>query len=174
MLRMTMNNTLMLCVLVCLLVSISSCQSSALLVKTEPEKYPEYITTGDILPVSLLTTIDGNEINLHRGDKKKLIVLFATWCSDSNRLLTALNTSPLLNDKTIEIIAIAREEDEATVKAWRDKREINIALAVDEDRSIYRRFAGGGIPRVISVDEDNVVIKMNLAEGQEPLNKIIW
>lgn len=174
MLKMIMNNTLKVSVLTCLWLAISACQSPGVLVKAEPEKYPEYITSGDILPISLITTVDGNEMNLHRSDKKKLVVLFATWCSDSNRLLTALNSSPLLDNQDIDIIAIAREEDEETVKAWRDKRGIRVALAVDIDRSIYKKFAGGGIPRIISVDEDNVVIKMNLAEGQEQLNKIIW
>ncbi len=49
-----------------------------------------------------------------------------------------------------------------------------MSIALDEDRSIYKRFAGGGIPRIITVNEDNQVIKMNLAEGQAPLSKVIW
>jgi len=174
MLKMIMSNTLKLSVITCLWLAISACQSTGVLVKAEPEKPLEYITSGDILPIALITTIDGVEINLHRHDKKKLVVLFATWCTDSNRLLTALNSSPLLDDKDIEIIAIAREEDEETVKAWRDKHGFTMAMASDQDRSIYKRFAAGGIPRLISVDEDNKVIKMNLAEGQEQLTKIVW
>jgi peroxiredoxin len=168
------NNGVKLSLLTCLWLAISACQSPGILVSAEPEQYPEYITSGDILPINVITTIDGVDMNLHRADKKKLVVLFASWCSDSNRLMTALNNSPLLEDKSIDIIAIAREEDEATLKAWRDKRGINIAVAVDEDRSIYKKFAAGGIPRIISVDEDNIVIKMNLAEGQDQLSKIIW
>jgi hypothetical protein len=74
----------------------------------------------------------------------------------------------------MQVIAIAREEDNEIVTAWRDKREIDVVIAVDEDRSIYNRFADGGIPRIITVDEDNKVIKMNLVEGQEQLNKVIW
>ncbi|KGJ89873.1 TlpA family protein disulfide reductase [Colwellia psychrerythraea] len=168
------NNTIKLSLLTCLWLAVSACQTPGVLVSAEPAQYPEYITRGDILPINTITTIDGVEMNLHRSDKKKLVVLFATWCSDSNRLITALNNSPLLKDENIDIIAIAREEDTATVKAWRDKRGIKVALAVDEDRSIYKKFAAGGIPRIISVDEDNVVIKMNLAEGQEQLSNIIW
>jgi hypothetical protein len=74
----------------------------------------------------------------------------------------------------MQVIAIAREEDNEIVTAWRDKREIDVVIAVDKDRSIYNRFADGGIPRIITVDEDNKVIKMNLVEGQEQLNKVIW
>ena len=174
MLKQIINNTLKVSTLTCLWLVLSACQSPGALSTDEPEKFPVYITSGDILPINSITTIDGKEVNLHRTDKKKLVVLFASWCTDSNRLLTALNNSPLLADKSIEIIAIAREEDAATVKAWRDKRGIKVALAVDEDRSIYKKFAAGGIPRLISVDEDNKVIKMTLAEGQEQLSKVIW
>jgi peroxiredoxin len=172
--RYTIPNTIKLSLITCLWLAVSACQAPGNKMSAEPEKYPEYITRGDILPINTITTIDGVEVNLHRSDKKKVVVLFATWCTDSNRLMKALNNSALLEDKSIEIIAIAREEDESTVKAWRDKRGINIALAVDEDRSIYKKFAAGGIPRIISVDEDNIVIKMNLAEGEAQLNKIVW
>lgn len=174
MLKKIINNTLKISTLTCLWLVLSACQSPGVLTSVEPEKFTEYITSGDILPINSITTIDGIDVNLHRSDKKKLVVLFASWCTDSNRLLTALNRSLLLDDNSIEIIAIAREEDEATVKAWRDKRGIKVALAVDADRSIYKKFAAGGIPRLISVDEDNKVIKMTLAEGQEQLSKIIW
>jgi thiol-disulfide isomerase/thioredoxin len=155
-------------------ISLIACQSLNATFDEVTNKYQEYIIAGDILPIASITTIDGIDINLHRTDKKKLVVLFATWCSDSNRLLTALNNSPLLQDDSIQVIAIAREEDNEIVTAWRDKRQIDVVIAVDKDRSIYNRFADGGIPRIITVDEDNKVIKMNLAEGQEPLNKVIW
>jgi len=156
-----------------LVVTLSACQAMPL---NQPQAvvFDEYISTGDILPLTSITTIDGEIVNLQQLGKRKLVVLFATWCSDSNRLLKALNTSPLLNDNNIEIIAIAREEDTETVTNWRDKRGINVTLAVDVDRSLYRRFASGGIPRLITVGENNKIIKMNLAEGEQQLNKIVW
>ncbi len=168
------NKAFKVSVLTCLWIGLFACQSPSVLVDEVANKYPEYITSGDILPIALITTIDDVELDLHRTDKKKLVVLFATWCSDSNRLLTALNNSPLLTDKTVQVIAIAREEDKETVITWRNTRGINVDIAVDEDRSIYKRFAEGGIPRIITVDEDNKVIKMNLAEGQVQLSKVAW
>jgi peroxiredoxin len=169
-----MNKAYKAIIFMSLWLSLFACQSPNAAVDEVANKYQEYITAGDILPITSITTIDGIDINLHRTDKKKLVVLFATWCSDSNRLLTALNNSPLLRDDSMQVIAIAREEDNEIVTAWRDKREIDVVIAVDKDRSIYNRFADGGIPRIITVDEDNKVIKMNLVEGQEQLNKVIW
>lgn len=156
-----------------LVISLSSCQTVPLGQPTAVI-FDEYISTGDTLPIENITTIDGDVINLQQLGKKKLIVLFASWCSDSNRLITALNDSPLLDDKSIDIIAIAREEDKETIEAWRDNRGVKIAIAVDRDRSIYKRFASGGIPRLITVGENNKIIKMNLAEGVDQLTKIVW
>ncbi len=45
--------------------------------------------------------------------------------------LKALNQSELLNDDSIEIIAIAREESAETVIAWRDENGIKTPLAAD-------------------------------------------
>ena len=100
--------------------------------------------------------------------------MFATWCSDSNRALKALNNSPLLNNKNIEVIAIAREEDNETVIEWRDKNNIIVPLAADPKREIFKKFAKAGIPRLITVTKDNKIIQMNLAEGENQLSKIIW
>ena len=156
-----------------LVITLSACQALPL---NQPEAavFDEYISMGDVLPIENITTIDGEVVNLQQLGKRKLVVLFATWCDDSNRLLKALNSSPLLDDNAIEIIAIAREEDVETVINWRDKRGIKVTLAADVDRSIYKRFASGGIPRLITVGENNKIIKMNLAEGEEQLNKIVW
>jgi len=156
-----------------LTITLSACQVLPL---HQPEAvvFDEYISNSDILPIEKITTIDGEVVNLQQLGKRKLVVLFATWCDDSNRLLKTLNRSALLDDNTIEIIAIAREEDIETVKNWRNKHGIRVTLAADVDRSIYKRFASGGIPRLITVGENNKIIKMNLAEDEQQLNKIVW
>ena len=151
---------------------LSSCQlwSPA---KNQP-KYQEFVSPGEVLPITEIKDIEGNVISLSDPSEKKLIVLFATWCSDSNRALKALNQSPLLHDSNIEIVAIAREESIEVVKKWRDKNDIKIPLAVDPDRSIFKQFAAAGIPRLITVTNDNKIIKMNLAEGVNQLQLIQW
>jgi peroxiredoxin len=137
-------------------------------------KYQEFIHSGDLLPIQYIVDIKGNTIDLTNNKKRKLVILFATWCPDSNRALKALNESPLLNDPAVDIIAIAREETNEDVIKWRDKNNIRVPLATDVNRSIYQQFAVGGIPRLITVGKDNRVIKMNLAEGQEQLKLIQW
>jgi len=137
-------------------------------------KYQEFIHSGDMLPINSIIDVEGNNINLADNHKRKLVILFATWCSDSNRALKALNQSPLLNDPSVEIIAIARQESNESVIKWRNEHNIKVPLATDLDRSIYKQFAVGGIPRLITVSKDNKVIKMNLAEGEDQLKLIHW
>ncbi|PKG81719.1 hypothetical protein CXF85_17250 [Colwellia sp. 75C3] len=162
-----------LCFIVSLVITLSACQALPVN-QSNAVVHDEYVNTGDSLPIESITTIDGEVIDLQELGKRKLVILFATWCHDSNNLLNALNSSALLDNDDIEIIAIAREEDTETVTAWRDKRGIKVTLAVDNDRSIYKRFASGGIPRLITIGENNKIIKMNLAEGQQQLDKIVW
>ncbi len=168
------KSTAQLALIISLLLLSSACKSTYLTQSPASSPYHEFIKAGDSLPIKTITRLDGEELDLQNLGNKKVVILFATWCSDSNRLLKALNSSPLLGDKSIEIIAIAREESSDTVKAWRDARNIKVPLAVDVDRSIYKQFASGGIPRIITVGENNKVIKMNLAEGEAQLTKIVW
>jgi peroxiredoxin len=118
--------------------------------------------------------VNGQTLDLGSKDKRKLVILFATHCPDSNRALKALNQSELLDDKSIEIVAIAREETVETVIAWRDRHGIRTPLAVDPDRSIFKMFAAAGIPRFVTVSTDNQIIKMSLAEGEDQLGLIEW
>ena len=156
------------CVIVSLLVACQSWQQ-----QSRPA-FKEFVQSDQVLPLESITDINGTTIDLTNPNKRKLVILFATWCSDSNRLLKALNKTEILNHKDIEIIAIARQQKQAKVKKWRDKHNITIPLATDPDRSIFKRFASAGIPRIITVGKDNRIIKMNIAEGKEQLSLIEW
>jgi peroxiredoxin len=163
-----------LCVIVLATSLMSACQTSGTATTHEKPKYEEFVAAGQLLPIGSVVDVNGKTVDLSTTDKRKLVILFATWCSDSNRALKALNQSELLNDDSIEIIAIAREETAETVIAWRDKHNIRTPLAADPDRSIYKMFAAAGVPRFITVSTDNKVIKMNLAEGENQLSLIEW
>lgn len=159
---------------------VTACQTTggpgpgqAATLPAQPE-YAEFIAPGDRLPIDSIVNLDGEIVDLAAPGKRKLVILFATWCKDSNRALKALNTSALLDDESTEVIAIAREETADIVAAWRDEHGIVVPLATDPDRSVFKRFAAAGIPRFITVDTDNRVIAMNLAEVEDPLSLIVW
>jgi peroxiredoxin len=163
-----MKNLIGLLIIVSLL---TGCASNGMI---HPPKYQEFINSGSLLPITQVESIDGEVFRLDHTGRKKLVILFATWCSDSNRALEALNQSDLLLDDRIDIIAIAREQTNDVVAQWRDEKGIKVTLASDPDRSIYKQFAAAGIPRFVMVDENNKIIKMNLAEGENQLDMIEW
>jgi len=174
-----------LCAILLATTLISACQTNGVIASneeavntsttsSEKPKYKEFVSPGQAMPLTSVIDVNGKTIDLTATDKRKLVILFATSCSDSNRAMKALNQSELLNDDSVEIIAIAREETAETVIPWRDQHGIKIPLAADPDRSIYKMFAAAGIPRFITVSSDNKVIKMNLAEEENQLRLIEW
>lgn len=174
-----------LCAILLAIFLISACQANGVIradkelvdataTSLEKTEYEGFVTAGQAFPFESVIDVNGETVDLAAADKRKLVILFATWCSDSNRALKALNQSELLNDDSVVIIAIAREETAETVIAWRDENGIKVPLAADPDRSIYKMFATAGIPRFITVSADNKVIKMNLAEGENQLSLIEW
>ncbi|NVK22652.1 MAG: TlpA family protein disulfide reductase [Kangiellaceae bacterium] len=163
------NKIRLLSVLIC--INLLSACATPQQTKTE---YLFFKTAGDQLPISKVTDIDGNPVDLNKPNKRKLVILFATWCSDSQRALTALNSSQLLKEEDLEIIAIAREETNEIVSKFKQERGFTFTMAADPKREIYSKFANAGIPRFIMVDKNNTIIDHVVAEGENQLDKIHW
>lgn len=144
---------------------------------TSHENTTNYLSTGDSFPVASVTNLKGEIVKLDTPYKKKLIILFATWCHDSNRLIKAFEKTNILSDSNIEVIAISKMESYAVVKAWQQKKNIKTPLALDKNGKIYHQFAATGLPRIVTVDENNKIISAKLADDPNPKNqlaKIIW
>lgn len=140
---------------------------------TKP-KYETYIQVGQVMPLQTVTTIDSKSIDLTNPEKRKLVILFATWCSDSQRAMKALHESDILNQEDLQIVAIARENTVEEIEKFRQERNITIDLVADVDRSIYKQFASAGIPRFIMVDKNNRIVNEVLAEGENQIDLIQW
>lgn len=175
-------NKLLLSAVVAASFALTGCQLTA---PAEPEvaktqapakkKNREFLKkVGETMPITQVQGVNGETIMLNNPDKKKLVVLFATWCPDSQRAMFALNKSEWMKHEDIDIVAIAREQQAQEVKSWGEENDINITLAIDPDRSIYSQFAKAGIPRFIHVDEDNKLVRLELAEDDKPMDKIGW
>lgn len=137
-------------------------------------KYETYVKVGQTIPVIQYQTIDGKNIDFTLSKNRKLVILFATWCSDSQRAMKALHESSIVHQPDLEIIAIAREETPEQIKNFKLKENIVIDLVADSDRNIYKQFASAGIPRFIMVDENNLIVSEALAEGDNQLELIQW
>ncbi|WDE09444.1 TlpA family protein disulfide reductase [Thalassomonas haliotis] len=132
------------------------------------------VQPGQLLPLTILNDITGKQVALNTPGRKKLVILFATWCPDSQRAMKALHQSPLVQDTSLDIVAIAREQQGSELASWAEENDIIVRLVADTDRSIYKKFAYAGIPRFIMVDGQNRIVEAVLAEGEKQLEHIRW
>ncbi|NOU53011.1 TlpA family protein disulfide reductase [Pseudoalteromonas sp. JBTF-M23] len=154
-----------------LLLNISGC-STVQADSQPPKNYETYITAGDNFKHRSFTDINGDKIEL--GDKRKLVILFATWCSDSQRTLQELKASPLINDPNLQIIAIGRNENNESMAKFNEEYQLPFALVSDPEREIYSQYANAGIPRLILLNERNQVVKTLIGEEPNSIDKVIW
>lgn len=165
-------NKLLNATLITLMVTvISACNSTATTAPVKPS-YDTYIEPGDTFKHLSLTTIEG-EVVPFNTQQKKLVILFATWCSDSQRLLNELKHSALLQDPNLAIFAIGREQDAATLAAFKQTMALPIYFVADEQRAIYNRYANQGIPRVFLLNEHNTVMQTLIGEQPNTLEQLI-
>ncbi|GEK08567.1 TlpA family protein disulfide reductase [Pseudoalteromonas peptidolytica] len=135
--------------------------------------YQTYIQVGERFKHLNLTDINDNKVTFE-AEHKKLVILFATWCSDSQRLLNELQASSLLNMSNLTIIAIGREQNQTTLKQFNDTQALPIHFVADPNRTIYNSYANKGIPRLILLDEQNNVLQTLIGEQPNTLSKLRW
>lgn len=157
-----------------LLLGSAGCANQAAQGVTEETKYLTYVKPGQVMPVMQFTDIQGSHIDLADSNKNKLVVLFATWCPDSQRAIKAILVSDLRLDNNLEIFAIGREENKASLELFAKKYHTDFPLIADVDRRIYSQFANAGVPRLILLDGDNRIVKTIIAEGKQPLGQVVW
>ncbi|WP_299495045.1 TlpA disulfide reductase family protein [uncultured Shewanella sp.] len=139
----------------------------------EAAKYQTYVKVGQSVPVNQFIDIQGRHIDLMQSKHKKILILFATWCPDSQRAMKALVQSALIHDDTIDIIGIGREESIASLSQFALDYQLPFSLVADKGRSLYRQFASAGIPRFILLDEHNKIVKTLLLEDDIQVDKLL-
>lgn len=132
------------------------------------------VAVGQQQPLQQLVDINGVTIHLQQTEKRKLIIFFATWCGDSKRLMGQLQQSPLLQDKQLLIVAIGREEQPESLRKFAEQYKLPVHFVSDPKRALYQQFTDTGIPRVVLVNEKNVVVKTFLGEIPRAIDEIVW
>lgn len=161
----------------CLGCSGVAAQKTAVTAPAEPVQVRQSlakVAVGQQQPLAQLTDVNGKLINLQQTEKRKLIIFFATWCHDSQRLMSQLQQSPLLNDPQLLIVAIGREEQPSALTKFASEYNFPLHFVSDPDRALYQQFTDTGIPRVVLVNEKNVVVKTFLGEIPRAIDEIVW
>ncbi|MBQ4838956.1 MULTISPECIES: TlpA family protein disulfide reductase [Pseudoalteromonas] len=152
--------------------TISACGTTE---STAPNPdYETYISPGDIFKHLTFKDIHGQPIDLANAPGKKLVIFFATWCSDSQRMFNALNASPLVTDHNLTIVAIGREETSESLAQFAVDYNVSFPLITDEQRNVYSQYANKGVPRLILLDENNRVVNTLIGETENIIEQVKW
>jgi len=131
------------------------------------------LQVGETLPWREFTTIAGHKVSMQNG-QRQLLIFFATWCSDSQRVMRQLMASPLVQQADLQIIGIGREEDAATLSSFARVYQLDFALVSDPDRNLYREVAEKGIPQLVTVDPTGQVRQVLLGEVPDAISLLHW
>jgi peroxiredoxin len=128
----------------------------------QSEQLKSYVKVGDMCPSFSATTLDGKAVgaNTFKG-KVALLNFWATWCIPCREEMPRLEKEIWEKYKErgdFEIIAIGREETQASIDEFRKKLRYSFPMAPDPKRAIYSRFAGAGIPRNYVIGPDGKII----------------
>lgn len=98
-----------------------------------------------------------------------VIVLFNTGCSDCQRDLPLLDAyyRQHQGDAGFQMVAISREEPEASVAAFWKAKGLLIPYSAQEDRRIYNLFASSIIPRIYFVSPQGIVTRINVEQYKQ-------
>ena len=134
---------------------------------------PSLIKRGDILPVLTFETVDGKQIDFAQP-KNKLLFFFNTWCPYSKKAVSDLMKSPLVKDKNILIVAVARGEGGESVTDWWQEMGASVPLVADFYLDIFDHFAASGVPRFYIINKENRVLRQFYGWSKKSMSQIMW
>lgn len=116
---------------------------------------------GKPAPDLTLKTTDNTQFKLS-DLKGKVVVLdfWATWCPpcrESLPNLAKVSSDPALAAKGLKVIAINSRESQAVAKAYIDKNNLALTVALDSDGSAEDSYTINSLPTTIVVGRDGVV-----------------
>ncbi len=143
------------------------------------EPSPEETTltsVGEIAPSFALTTLDGNEFDIEKLRGKVVLVNFwATWCPPCREEIPHLENQvwQQFRDRNFDMIALAREEDEATVRPFVDAQAMQFPVAIDPDRRVFALYAKQFIPRNVVIGVDGQILFQSSGYDEKEFSRMI-
>jgi len=134
-----------------------------------------YTRVGEKMPAFSITDTGG--INVSISDLKGKIVLvnfWATWCAPCYAELPRLEKEVWLKYKSDEfvMIAIAREQSDREITAFREKVGFTFPIAADPKREVYKLFGNGGIPRSYVVATDGNILFQSVGYDDSEIDRM--
>jgi peroxiredoxin len=125
-------------------------------------KTKSYTKIGDQMPQFSVKDTDKNSFDISELKGKLLFINFwATWCGpclEEMPTFESLIWSKYKDSANFRMLAIAREEANEEIIPFKKDYKLTFPIASDSDRSIFKLFGDGGIPRSYVVGTDGKII----------------
>lgn len=131
----------------------------------------DHVRVGDLAPEFTLPMYGGGEVTLSelRG-KVVLLNFWATWCPPCMQELSQVQEKILDRFPAEEFVAIfaSRGDSEEEITKTRAQRGFNFPMAMDQDSTVFNRYAKRGIPHNYLIDREGRIVHIELGYEPEP------
>ena len=141
-----------------LMLAFTSCS------RTGPELVEEPVThlqIGDKLPEFSVITHSGYTVSTETlYGKESVVILFDSTCPDCQPYVKMMQLAYIKAKSKINFIAIARDEDEKTIRKYWMKNGYTMPVATPGERTIYNLFDRGsqsGVPQIYYSTTEGIV-----------------
>jgi len=130
---------------------------------------------GDKAPVALGTTLDGTTLDAGQYRGKVLVVTFwASWCGPCLKELPMLEgLQRAVGKDRLHVVAVNVEDRDVFRKVARKLESFTLTLAHDDRKRGSDAYGVKGIPHMVIIGRDGVIVKVNRGYSEEALEGIL-
>ena len=130
---------------------------------------------GDVAPPILGTTLEGDTLEVPQYKGKVLVVTFwATWCGPCMRELPMLESLQRVAGKEkLQVVAVNIEDRAVFRKVSQKLSSFQLTVAHDYGKRGSDAYGVNGIPHMVIIGRDGVILKVNRGYSEDSLDGIL-
>ena len=150
----------------------------AILSAQEGEDRGYIVKVGDKCPDFTILLPDGSKTSISELRGSVVMLQFtASWCGVCRKEMPHIEEKiwKAYHDKGLKLYGIDRGEPKETVVAFAEKMKISYPLAMDEDGSIFEKFAlkNAGVTRNVLIDRDGKIVYLTRLFNTEEFDGLV-